>query len=136
KIRVEVIDDLEEAQRLVDDGKRPAVLVFGPRFSEKVALSSFLADDRNHFLNPFYRDGVDLAALDVTLLEDKTQATGASIIKQVAQGTLLRVVLPWMIGRAFEKIGDPVFLTLLGGEKELPTAVKTFLTFAPLSQKQ
>ena len=28
--------------------------------------------------------------------------------------------MPWMIGRAFEKIGDPEFLTLLGKEKDMP----------------
>src|SRR5438309_6746614 len=32
-IRVEIIESREEAQRLVDDGKRAAVLVFGPQFS-------------------------------------------------------------------------------------------------------
>ena len=37
---------------------------------------------------------------------DPTQLTAASIIEQVGQVTMLRVVLPWMIGRAFEKIGD------------------------------
>jgi ABC-type Na+ efflux pump permease subunit len=134
KIRVEVIDDEAEARRLVDDGKRPAVLIFGPFFSERVARSSFLADG----INPFYRDGVDLKALDVTLYKNPTQLTGASIIEQVAQGTLLRVVLPWMIGRAFEKIGDPAFLALLGKEKDLPGTVKLFLTspLVPAQQKQ
>jgi ABC-type Na+ efflux pump permease subunit len=134
KIRVEIIDSLEEARQLVADGKRPAVLVFGPLFSERVARCSFLADG----INPFFRDGINLEALDVTLLKDPTQLTGASIIEQVAQGTLLRVVLPWMIGRAFEKIGDPAFLALLGTEKQLPAPVKVFLTspLVPTQQKQ
>jgi hypothetical protein len=134
KIRVEIIDNADEARQLVADGKRPAVLVFGRWFSERIARSSFLADG----INPFYRDGVDLPTLDVTLVKNPTQLTGASIIEQVAQGTLLRVVLPWMIGRAFEKIGDPTFLALLGKEKQLPAAVKLFLTsrVVPLQQKQ
>jgi ABC-2 type transport system permease protein len=113
KIRVEVIDDAGAARQLVDDGKRPAVLIFGPGFSQCVANSSFLADG----INPFYRDGVDLKTLNAELVKNKTQLTGASIIEQVAQGTLLRVVLPWMIGRAFEKIGDPAFINLLSKQK-------------------
>ena len=38
------------------------------------------------------------------MLRDPTQAIAACIIEQVAQVTLLRVVLPWMIGRAFDEI--------------------------------
>src|SRR4029453_14364899 len=34
-----------------------------------------------------------------------TAAVVSSIIEQVAQVTLLRVVLPWMIGRAFDEVG-------------------------------
>src|SRR5262249_62204574 len=111
-IRVEVIATREQAQRLVDNGRRAAVLVFGPDFSLKVAQASFLADG----INPFFRDGVKLQEMDVKLLIDQTQLTAASIIKQVAQVTLLRVILPWMIGRAFEKLGDPHFMQMLGSE--------------------
>jgi ABC-type multidrug transport system permease subunit len=64
-------------------------------------------------INPYYRDGVQLDKLDVQVLRDPTQATASAIIDQVAQGSLIRVVLPWMIGRAFEKIGDPQFVNLL-----------------------
>jgi ABC-type Na+ efflux pump permease subunit len=101
-IRVEVIDTYEQAEALVGDGKRAAVLVFGPKFSEQVTRSSFLPGG----VNPLFRDGVDIEALDAHLLRDPTQLTAASIIQQVGQVTMLRVVLPWMIGRAFEKIGD------------------------------
>jgi ABC-type multidrug transport system permease subunit len=76
------------------------------------ALPLYLQDG----INPFYRDGVRLGQLHVEVLRDPTQLTAASIIEQVAQGTLLRVVLPWMIGRAFEKVGDPAFMEMLGGE--------------------
>jgi ABC-type Na+ efflux pump permease subunit len=106
-IRVEKIDDRATAERLVRRGERAAVLVFGPDFSRRVQRCSFL-DDRflkEPGLNPFYRDGVNLPELDVTLLIDPTQATAASIIEQVAQVTMLRVVLPWMIGRAFDEVG-------------------------------
>jgi ABC-type Na+ efflux pump permease subunit len=113
-IRVEVIATREEAERVVHAGRRAAVLVFGPEFSQRVAHTSFLADG----INPFYRDGVRLEEIDATLLVDPTQLTAASIIDQVAQVTMLRVILPWMIGRAFEKLGDPVFMDLLG--KEVP----------------
>src|SRR5689334_23021091 len=41
-IRVEVIPTLEEAQQLVRDSRRSAVLVFGNDFSERMTRSSFL----------------------------------------------------------------------------------------------
>ena len=87
-------------------------------------------------LNPFHRDGVNLKSLDVEVLRDPTQQTAAAIIDQVAQGSLLRVVLPWMIGRAFEKIGDPAFLALLHKDKHLPNSVKIFLTIASQKEKK
>jgi len=101
-IRLEVIPTIEEAQHLVDNSKRAAVLVFGPKFSERMTRSSFMPGG----VNPLFRDGVDLEQLDAHLLRDPTQLTAASIIDQVGQVTMLRVVLPWMIGRAFERIGD------------------------------
>jgi ABC-type transport system involved in cytochrome c biogenesis permease component len=89
-------------------------------------------------INPFYRDGIRFGTLEVEVLRDETQQTAAAIIDQVAQGCLLRIVLPWMIGRAFEKIGDPEFLTLLGREEQLPTPVKLFLAspIIPMAQKR
>jgi ABC-2 type transport system permease protein len=111
-IRVEPIKSKEEAERAVHNSKRAAVLVFGPRFSQLVAKTSFLAEG----INPFFRDGVLLEKLDAELLRDETQKTAAAIIEQVSQVALLRVILPWMIGQAFEKLGDPVFISLLGRE--------------------
>src|SRR5260370_2081759 len=108
-IRVEVIATREEAERLVTSSKRAAILVFGPEFSKQVHASSFLAEG----LNPFYRDGVKLAELDAELLKDPTQLTAASIGEQVAQVSLLRVILPWMIARAFENIAHPSSMTTL-----------------------
>jgi ABC-type Na+ efflux pump permease subunit len=126
-IRVERFETREEAEAQVRRGKRAAVLVFGPQFSRRVSQCSFLADG----INPFYRDGVNLRELDAEPLIDQTQLTAASIIQQVGQVTMLRVVLPWMIGRAFEKLGDPVFMDLLGKEVPgyilLPGAVKQSL---------
>ncbi len=109
-IRVEMIETIAEAERLVERRERPGVLVFGPQFSERVAQSSFLADG----INPFYRDGVDLRTLDVTFLHKEPQSAAAAIIEQVAQVSLMRVVLPWMIGRAFEKLGQVAFIEKLG----------------------
>jgi len=115
-VRVELIGSVEEAQALVDSGRRAAVFVLGPRFSQRVHDCSFLADG----INPFFRDGVDIEALDARLLTDPTQKTSSAIIEQVGQVTLLRVILPWMIGRAFERLSEPSFIDLLGREVRLP----------------
>ncbi len=100
-IKVELISRREDADDMIVRGRRAAVLVFGPKFSELMTKCSFLPSG----VNPFYRDGVDLARLDAELLRDQTQITASSIIEQVAQVTTLRVVMPWMIGRAFDTIG-------------------------------
>src|SRR5262245_53068913 len=116
-IKLEKIESVAEAERLVASGKRAAVLVFGPQFSNRVARCSFLADG----INPFHRDGVKIpkryphqsakmSELDAEFIVDATQETAAAIIEQVGQVTLLRVILPWMIGRAFEKIGEVKFI--------------------------
>lgn len=116
EIRLEMIPDRETAERLCADGKRPAVLVFGPSFSRRLASCSFLADG----INPFYRDGVKINEVGAELLRDETQATTASVIEQVAQVSLLRVTLPWMIGKAFERISEEQFIELLGNKVRLP----------------
>jgi ABC-type Na+ efflux pump permease subunit len=113
-IRIEIIDSRERAEQLVREGKRAAVLVFKPDFSEKVQQCSFLADGDPPPINPFYRDGVDLDGLSVEVLRDPTQDVAASIIEQVAQVTMLRVVMPWMIGKAFDRVGDPAFMESMG----------------------
>ncbi|HZU35960.1 MAG TPA: ABC transporter permease [Gemmataceae bacterium] len=145
-IRVEQISDLDAARDLVRTGRRAAVLVFGPHFSADVSRCSFLKQG----INPFYRDGVKLRVhdagqpappsdgtdLDVELVRDPTQRTASSIIEQVAQVSLLRTVLPYMIGRAFRMIGDPSFLALLSKEKALPSSVRMFLVSPFVSQQQ
>jgi ABC-type multidrug transport system permease subunit len=88
------------------------------------ALPLYLFDG----VNPFFRDGVNLDVLDAQVLRDDTQKMASAIIDQVAQVSLLRVVMPWMIGRAFEKVGDPEFMKLLGKEEQLPAEVRFFLT--------
>lgn len=173
-IKVEIIPDRDEAQRLVRTGKRAAVLVLGRDFSKRVQRCSFLAGGWTETLtfaagfprggdpvllalagchhesqealplylvdgiNPFFREGIRFDVLDVEVLRDPTQQTAAAIIDQVAQGSLLRVIMPWMIGRAFGKVADPEFLELLAQEKTLPASVKFFLTgpFTPASEKR
>src|SRR5262249_39385621 len=71
-------------------------------------------------INPFHRDGVYLDRVEAELLRDGKQPGAASIIDQVGQVTLLRVLLPWMIGRAFERLSDPEFIQILGDEVNLP----------------
>ncbi|CAN5319962.1 hypothetical protein BH10PLA2_BH10PLA2_02840 [soil metagenome] len=126
-INVETIEKLEDAHKLVSAGKRAAVVVFGPNFSRQVQISSFLASG----INPFYREGVKLSELDAEVISDPTQVTASSIIKQVAQVSMLRVILPWMIGRAFEKLSEPSFMTMLAeevpGGKLLPATMKSSL---------
>ncbi len=104
-IRVETMDRAT-AERMIARGESAAVLVLGPGFSRRLQRCSFLADRflNQPGINPFYRDGVNLGELDVQFLTDPTQTIAASIIEQVAQGTMLRVVLPWMIGRAFDEV--------------------------------
>jgi ABC-type Na+ efflux pump permease subunit len=104
----------EEAEQSIRDGKRAAVLVFGPHFSRQMSRCSFLDDG----INPMSGDGVSFDILGVEMLRDKTQGTAASIIDQVAQVSMLRVVLPWMIGRAFEKIGDVEFIDKVSGKTQ------------------
>jgi ABC-2 type transport system permease protein len=103
----------------------PIALALGGLMQEtQEAYPLYLLDG----INPFYRDGVNLDVLDAQVMKDPTQQTAAAIIDQVAQGSLLRVIMPWMIGRAFERIGDPTFLTLLAREDQMPASVKLFLT--------
>ena len=116
-IRVEVIKaGREEAERLIREHKRAAILIFEPGFTHKMNQCSFLADG----LNPFHRDGVYLDKVDVQLWKDEKQPMTSAVIEQVVQVSLLRVILPWMIGRAFERLSDPEFIQLLGDKVNLP----------------
>ena len=79
--------------------KRAAVLVFKPTFSRQMSRCSFLTDG----LNPFHRDGVYLEKVHLELIDDKTQPGASAIIEQVGHVSLLRVILPYMIGQAFSR---------------------------------
>ena len=113
-IRLEVIASRDEAERLVRASSRAAVIVFDPDFSERMQRASFLTTADPPPINPLGRDGVELDKLALSLLKDPTQPVTASVVEQVAQVTMLRVVIPWMIGRAFEKVGDDSFMAMVG----------------------
>jgi ABC-type Na+ efflux pump permease subunit len=126
-IRIELIGSREEADELVRDGRRSAVLVFEPEFSSLMHRCSFLTHSDPPPLNPLYRDGINPAQVGLTVLKDPTQAAAASIIEQVAQVTLFRVIIPWMIGKAFARVGDEEFMQLVADKlqekKEIPGPV-------------
>jgi ABC-2 type transport system permease protein len=115
-IRIQELKSREDAERLIREHKQAAIVVFGPNFSDRINRCSFLADG----LNPFHRDGVYLDKVDVQLWKDEKQPTTAAITEQVVQTSLLRVILPWMIGRAFERMSDPDFIQILGDKVNLP----------------
>ncbi|MCX7699812.1 MAG: ABC transporter permease [Gemmataceae bacterium] len=140
-IKVEVIPTRQEAEQLVRRGKRSAILVFTPEFSRRVHQCSFL-DDKftggQPAINPFFRDGIDVKILGLEVLEDPKQILAASIIKQVAQVSLLRVVMPWMIGRAFDKIGDKQFIDEMAERVEVsaPFGRSKFKPLKALNERQ
>lgn len=139
-IQVETIASRAEAERLVRLGKRTCVIVFGPEFSKRVHNCSFL-DDRflngKEGINPFFRDGVDLKTLDVELIRDPKQPLAASIVEQVAQVSLLRVVMPWMIGKAFDKISEKQFIDEMAKRVEVTAFGKSkFRPLEVLTDKQ
>ena len=115
-IKVEIIQTKELANELVKTGKRAAVIIFNQDFSDRVNECSFLSTG----VNPFHRDGIYLEKLQVLIVKDNKQPATSAIIESVCQIALLRIVMPWMIGKAFEKLGDPEFIELLGKEVSLP----------------
>ncbi|HEX3151623.1 MAG TPA: ABC transporter permease [Gemmataceae bacterium] len=126
-IRIELIESRAEAERLVRDGKRSAVLVFEPDFSARMHRCSFLTHATPEPLNPLFRDGINPAEVGLSIKRDPTQQAGSSIIEQVAQVSLFRVVIPWMIGKAFERVGDEQFMQIVAAKleekKEIPAPV-------------
>jgi ABC-type transport system involved in multi-copper enzyme maturation permease subunit len=112
-IRIEVIPNQAEAESLIHQGKRAAILVFEPQFSREMDRCSFLTQAEPPPLNPLYANGIDVEKLGLKIIRDPTQGAAASIIEQVGQVTLLRVVIPWMIGKAFERVGDEQFMDVM-----------------------
>jgi ABC-type Na+ efflux pump permease subunit len=131
---VEELGSVEEGEQLIREHKRAAVLIFEPEFSVQVEKCSFLRDG----LNPFFRDGVYLDRIGVRLPKDSQQVANSAVIEQVAQVSLLRILLPLMIGRAFGKLSDESFIKILGDEVNLPGPEVTigFTTIKPLGEKK
>ncbi len=119
-IELDPIASLEEAKHLIAFHKRAAIVVFETDFSEKVDRCSFLADG----INPFYRDGVLLPRVDVKFLSDPMQPGSSAIVEQVVQVSLLRVLMPWMISKAFARLSDQQFIQILGEKVNLPVPEK------------
>ncbi len=110
-IRVELIPDRQRAEELVRSGERAVVIVLEPEFSSHLQRSSFVGEPlKKNPINPLYRDGIQLSKLGVTVVRDPTQEVAAAVVEQVVQVALMRVVIPWMIGQAFEMIGTPPFM--------------------------
>ena len=78
----------------------------------------------------------DFEKMDAHLLQDPTQLTTASIIDQALQVTSLRVVLPWMIGRAFQKIGEVEFIEKLSDIVHVPVFGQSVLLSKLLTQRE
>jgi len=133
-IRLEIIADRAEAERLIARGSRAAVLIFESEFSDRMNRCSFLSKDNLPPINPLGRDGVRMSDLGLTLLVDKTQPVSAAVIEQVTQVTLLRVVIPWMIGRAFERVGDDAFMAAVAERLNEPTPRPPLFTSFVLPQ--
>lgn len=136
-IRIEMIPTLAEAEALIRAGDRSAILVFESDFSEKMDRCSFLSKASPAPLNPLYRDGINPAEVGLRILKDPTQQAAASIIEQVAQVTLFRVVIPWMIGKAFERVGDEEFMELISArfQNVKPVPTKVLLELDPVMEK-
>ncbi len=125
-IRVERVPDRAAAEALVRRGDRSAVVVLGKDFSELCQRCSFVgADFKTDPINPLYRDGVRADALGVDFLASPTQPVGSSVIQQVVQVSLLRVIIPWMIGQAFDQIGSDKFMDKMG--EKIPEMRAAFL---------
>lgn len=115
-LKLELIDDPEEARALVHSHRRSAVIVLGPDLGEKIENCSFLSGG----INPFHREGVHLEKIGVQVIKDPRQGLSAAVMEQVAQVSLMRVILPWMIGKAFERLGDREFIEILTAGATVP----------------
>ncbi|NBO91550.1 MAG: ABC transporter permease [Planctomycetia bacterium] len=130
-IRLEIVPDRATAERLIRDHRRAAILVLNEDFSRQVNACSFL--DTPGSINPFHREGVHLdpkkVNLGLEMLRDPTQRSANAIIEQVVQVCMLRIVLPYMIGQAFQKLSEPRFIDRLGDEVRLPVPASMRLLF-------
>ncbi len=115
-LKLELIEDREEAENLVRSHRRAAVILLGPNIGEKIDNCSFLSGG----INPFHREGVHLDKIGVVVIKDPKQGLSAAVMEQVAQVSLMRVILPWMIGKAFEQLGNREFIDRLSQAATVP----------------
>src|SRR5581483_11483007 len=135
-IRVELIESEEVAKDLVARGKRAAVVVFEPEFSDRMDRCSFLADPGYVPVNPLGRDAFRLDRLALTVLRDPTQRSAAAIIEQATQVTLFRVTIPYMIGQAFARVGDDRFMEAVAARlRDEPVPAAAMPELDPAFQK-
>lgn len=131
-IRIERLPDRAEAERLIRRGKRAAVVVFRPDFSDRVERCSFVgAEFKQDPINPLDKYGIRLNEVGVEVLTNDFQPIGSAVVKQVTQVSLMRVIIPWMIGQAFDLIGRDKFMAKMNqyipGFAFLPPAMKADL---------
>lgn len=118
-IKIERVATREEAEQLVRRGKRSAVVVFEPEFSEKMDRCSFVGGEfKRDPINPMNKNGVRTDRVGITIIDNPAQKVGSAVTMQLTQGSLMRVVIPWMIGQAFDLIGSPLFMERM--EKYIP----------------
>ncbi len=132
-LKLEIINDPNEAISLVQSHRRSAIIVLGPDLGDKVDNCSFLSGG----INPFHREGVHLEKIGVQVIKDSRQGLSAAVMEQVAQVSLMRVILPWMIGKAFERLGDREFIEILsaGAMVPIPLEYRFFLGKSEASLK-
>ena len=132
-LKLEIINDPNEAISLVKSHRRSAIIVLGTDLGDKIDNCSFLSGG----INPFHREGVHLEKIGVQVIKDPRQGLSAAVMEQVAQVSLMRVILPWMIGKAFERLGDREFIEILsaGAMVPIPLEYRFFLGKSEASLK-
>ncbi len=125
-IKVEMIPSREEAERLIQSGERAVIIILEADFSERIHRCSFVGEPfKLNPINPLNRDGMNVGEVSVRILRDPTQEVAAAVVEQVVQVALMRVVIPWMIGQAFDMIGTDPFMDRM--EKHLPALRGAYL---------
>lgn len=119
-LKLEIINDPEEARALVQTHRRSAIIILGSDLGNKIDNCSFLSGG----INPFHREGVHLDKIGVLVIKDPRQGLSAAVMEQVAQVSLMRVILPWMIGKAFERLGDREFIEILSAGAMVPVPLE------------
>jgi ABC-type multidrug transport system permease subunit len=128
-IKIERVATRAEAEQLVRRGKRSAVVIFEPEFSAKMDRCSFVEEPfKRDPINPMNKNGVRTDRVGVTIIANDAQRVGPAVTTQLTQVSLMRVVIPWMIGQAFDWIGSPLFMERM--EKYIPQLKLAYTFFS------